>query len=261
MGAGHDAELGELGAHLGDELCDFGLICECDDEEAGVLDACGVEEIEPGGIAVEDLEAEFAQHVHVIGIAFEHGDFDALGHHEAADEIAEASETGEDHWSIFIDAVGGALVLAHCGIAWRDDALVDDEEEGRDGHGQGDHSHQEPRNFGFEDLLLDGHRQQSKGELAALGEREREQPAMAAANFKERGDHKHDHDFESDQSDYECRDEKGLAGDDAEIERGTDGEEEEAEEEAFEGLEVALKLMTVMTAREDDACDEGTESG
>ena len=36
---------------------------------------------------------------------------------------------------------------------------------------------------------------------------------------------------------------------------------EDAEQEAFEGLEIALQFMAVMTAGEHDACDKGTECG
>ncbi len=171
------ANLGIFLAHLRHQPRHLGLVRQRDDQHAGLLDARRMQQIEPCGIAIKHLEAKGAQHVHMIGISFQNRHIHPLRHHETSQEIAEAAKSGQDHRRMLINRVGSAFHLAHRRVARGNNAFIHDEQQRRHRHGECHDGHEQLRILRVENLLLRGHRQQCKGKLTAL--RQRQQPATS----------------------------------------------------------------------------------
>ena len=96
-GAGGDGDMGEMAAHMaGDGRgCDrappTAMTTSC-----GLADAGGVQQVEPGGIAIEDLDAEALDQLDLGRIVVDQGHFEALGAQHAGDDLAEAAIAEHD---------------------------------------------------------------------------------------------------------------------------------------------------------------------
>src|SRR5262249_10209829 len=87
-------------------------VVDCIYDHRRLASACGIEQVHAGGIAVEDAEPETAQPVDVVRIVVKDGGLETAGEEEPTDDLPEASEAGDDHWSVLgLDTVGRAAAL------------------------------------------------------------------------------------------------------------------------------------------------------
>ena len=82
------------------------------DEKPRFLRAGAAQQIRAGRVAEEGFHPEAAQRFDPVGIVIEHGDAEAIGAQQPADDVAEAAEAGEDHRVVvLVDCVGFALAV------------------------------------------------------------------------------------------------------------------------------------------------------
>lgn len=100
-----------------------------------------------------------------------------------------------------------------------------------------------------------------EGELAALGEGECEAERAWCCVAPAEADGESNRGLDGDEADDGGRDLQGMGPDEAEIGGHADREEEEAEQQALEGLDVRLELVAVVGIGEQHAGGEGAERG
>ncbi len=119
------------------------FVVDRDDEKARALGSGGAQEVEPGGVAVERRHAEAAEQFHLLLVVIEHGQAKAIRAQQAADDVPEAAEAGEDHGIVVLgNFIRGALRNAR-GEERLHEAFVCSQEEGRGRHAHGDGGDQE----------------------------------------------------------------------------------------------------------------------
>ena len=104
----------------------------------------------------------------------------SIGAEKAADDVAEASEPGEDDGIVvFVDFVRGTLRFAF--LKQRPHQLfVDGKEQGRCCHAQRDRCHEQLCDFRREDGILRGESEEHEGKFATLGEGKGQEKSFAA---------------------------------------------------------------------------------
>ncbi len=104
------------------------------------------------------------------GIGVERGEGDALGEQDAGDDLADAAEAGDDDMAVVLGQ--GVEGLRHHRA--RRQALVDQQQQRRCRHRQRDGDRQQVGDGLVEHAGIDAGREQHEGELAALGDGERQ---------------------------------------------------------------------------------------
>src|SRR5262249_9057296 len=70
------------------------------DDHRSLTSAGGIEQVQPCGVAVEDAEPEAAQRVDVVRIVVENGGLETASEEEAADDLPDAADAGNDHGTV-----------------------------------------------------------------------------------------------------------------------------------------------------------------
>ena len=99
-----------------------------------------------------------AQHLHVVGIVLEHGGPDAVGAEEAADDVPEPSEAGDDHRALLVDLVHRSLHALAGADPGLEQPLVDQQEDRGERHGDGHDGDQPAGHLTRHDALARGER-------------------------------------------------------------------------------------------------------
>src|SRR5580692_4818435 len=123
-------------------LCGFNdeqrllFIVNRDNEKLRLVCAGCMQEFEPRGVSIENLDSQFAHQLNLFGIEVEHRGLDSLQIQNASNDMAEASESCQDHGIIlFIDLIGLSVgELTRKQRLYQ--AFVDREEERRRDHRQ-----------------------------------------------------------------------------------------------------------------------------
>ena len=71
-------------------------VVECHHQHAGALGAGGAEQVRPRRVAVIDLVAETADHLHLFGVLLQRGEGDAAHPQDAADDLPDPAEAADD---------------------------------------------------------------------------------------------------------------------------------------------------------------------
>lgn len=210
-----------------------------------------------GRVAEEHLDAEGPDHFELLGLVIEHDRLVAGRQQDPVDDAAEAAVTGNDDAAALVDLVGFPRLRP--GVPRRDQLVVDDEQERRQQHRQRDDEQQpigEPRR---DDAVRDGERQQHETELARLGEAQRKEPAVAAADLEQVAEPEEHRCLEQHQPDRHAHDRAERAEQQVEVDRRADGNEEQPEQQALERRDVAFELVPVLAVREHHAGEERTQ--
>ena len=138
-------------------------------------------------------------------------------------------------------------------------AIGGDEEERRQQHRDRDRGHEQRGHRRGDDAGQRRGLEDDEAELAALGQEDDEHRPLDARNRHEPRHRPERRCLDEQEADDDAGDRPGLAQDHREIDAHADGDEEEAEQEALERLDVGLELAPVFAFREQHAGEEGAE--
>ena len=113
--------------------------------DAGLTLVIAEQQVLAARVAVEDAQAELAQHVDLVRVDVEHRGAHAVGQQHAADDVPEPAEAGDDDRVLLVDRVGVApRRLARAGSRLQH-LLVEQHHQRRQRHGeQGRRLHDRP---------------------------------------------------------------------------------------------------------------------
>ncbi len=220
-------------------------------QQPGVARAGGFQQVEPSGVAVEHAIPELAQRIDLVGIVVQHHRADAAREQQTAHDLPEAAEARDDHRPL-----GRYRVARPLGArAAREAPVVEHEQQRRGRHRERHRDREERLPFGREYARRARRAEHHEGELAALREQEREEPALAAdvdgaADRPERGD------LEGEEAQEEQRHRAGAAREQAEVHRHPHRDEEEPQQQPLERLHVAFERVAELRAREQQPREE-----
>src|SRR5687767_5786862 len=112
-GAGQDFQARELALHRVNDLQRLRFVVDGQHQKLRMPGARCLEQIEPGSVAVKRFHPITSQRFDLVGIMIEDGGAKAISAKNAADNVSETAETGEnDRIIVLIDFVRGTLGLA-----------------------------------------------------------------------------------------------------------------------------------------------------
>ena len=260
VGAGDDGQVRVGAAHVfGDGNCLFALV-DGDNQQFGFGDACGFQKRRLAGVAEVAFHAEARQTFDGFDVVVNHGGVVAAAEEEVVHQLADAAVSQNDDGVFFGDDVCFALEAVAAGTR-RQQFVVSDKEERRQQHGEGDDEQQAFGGVFRHVAMLYGEGEEDETEFARLRQRqgkERQAGAAQAEDFAEYVQHRR----------LDCHDSDGQGEDDVvfvaqqlKVDARADGDEEQAEQEAFERLQRAFQFVAVFTVRQYHAGDEGAKRG
>ena len=224
---------------LGDAHRHVALV-DADQHGARRAGAGGVEDIEPRPVAVIDLEAEVRRRLDHFHVVVDGGNVDAAQQQRLADDLAEPAEADDEHRPA--QAVGHVDVVEGLLTARREPAQYDDDQR-RQHHRDDDDGGQDRVGAGVDQSDSGRRRVEHEGELAAL-RHQRGTIERVTVRGLEQPRHEVDADaLHGHVGDDVDGDHLPALGDDLEVERHADGEEEQAEQHASERLDVRFELV------------------
>jgi hypothetical protein len=253
--AAHDRQVGVIGAHAIHQRDAVLDAIDRVDEQSRLADAGGTQQVEARRVAVEHLVAELAQRLDLVGIVVEHHRPDVVGEQQAPDDLPEASEARDDHRPAGVDGVRLPFGLG----APADPAVVRDEEDGREHHRQRHDDGEEPHPLRRQHARQLGGAEDHERELAALGQREREEPAFRVRYAEQARDHPQRGDLEAEEAREHPQHLRRAAGQQAEIDRHADGDEEQAQQQPLEGLDHRFQRVAELGVGEQYPGEEGAQ--
>ncbi len=112
-----------------------------------------------------------------------------------------------------------------------------------------------------EDAVADREAAEDESKLTALSEGNGEEKALVEGEMKNLGKDEEHQGFDRDKNDHKSSDRERLGSDEGEVDTGSDGEEEDGEEERFERLDIGLEFVSIGAACQHNSGDEGAERG
>ncbi len=220
-----------------------------------------MEQIDPAGVAIEDLIAIFSQHLDLAGILLEDGGAYAVAVQQAPHYLAEAAEARDDHRVLH---QLGLLVLRHIPLIaivepGLDHPIVEDQQQRSQCHGERHHQGQQWDGVTGQYPVLGRERKQHEGKFPALGQGQREGPALTRRDADGEAEGHQHQPFEHHQPDHQGRDQEGVFGKQTEVDPRSHRHEEEAKQQAFEGLNIRLQLVAIFAVRQYYAGEEGAQ--
>ena len=147
-------------------------IIERRDEKRGAIGAGGVQQVDPGGIAIKGPKAELATLRYVIGVVIQHHRLHAAGMQQTCHHLTDPTEPGDDHHAgfrhVFL-ALAGACRQARC-----QHAVMQHQQKGRGQHRQGHCQRDGARGFAGNRAVALAQAQQHESEFAALRQQQDE---------------------------------------------------------------------------------------
>ncbi len=254
-GAGHDRRGRERLACRARELDAVVDVVDRDDDQLRPVGAGRAQQVEPRRVAVEHLGAEAPQQLDLVGVVIEHDRLVAGAGEHPLDDLPVAAEAGDDHRRLLVDAVVVALPADDAG----DQPVGDEQHDRRRGHRDRDGRRQQRDPLAVEDARRLRHREHHERELAPLPEQRAEREPLPLRHAERPGQRDQHRELDADESGDEQQQQARMAGDLAEVYRHADGDEEEAEQQALERLDVGLQRAPVLGTREQHAGDERAE--
>ena len=261
VGAGDDGEVGVVAA---DEFDDFGglfVVADSNDQEFGFAQADGVEQLGAGGVAVVGFAAVFGEPFDGFGVEVDDGGVEAAAGEHAVDLLAEAAVAEQDDGVFFVHFVVGAALVFFGDAARGDDFVVEDEQQGGEQHGEGDDEGDAVGECVRQDAVLVGDGQQYEAEFAGLREAEGEEFAGGGGQAEQFAEDEEYEGFEQHGAEGEAEYQREFFAQQTEVHARADGDEEEAEQQPFEGFEVAFHFVAVGAVGQRDAGDERAQRG
>ena len=258
--AGDHMEVGETVAGIADQPVDLLAFVERHDQDLRPLYPSARQQIGPGCIAVIGPDPVFLEVLQMLAVVVDHRGAVPRGIEHAIDDSADAPAAGDDDRIVFGDRIGFAAV-AGAAIGMGNEPVVEDEEQRGGEHGQGHDQQQQIGQSLVEHRI--GHREgdQDEAELAGLRQAEAEQPERLATQTVDPADRQQHREFGGD-GDGCPEQHLGPHGrGKEEVDPRPDGDEEQAQQQALERVDIAFELVAVLAGSQHDTGDEGTERG
>ena len=254
IGADIELRLREFLLRQGDDAVGGGAVGGADQDGAGTAGAGGAQHVEAGAVAVIDLEAEAgggADHLH---IGLDGGDGEAACQQGLAGHLAEAAEADDQRVAM---QGFGTLDALHRGRGAVRPSLRQQHGERGERHGDDDGGGEHGAGAGIDQPGAAGGGVEDEGELAALGEHGGAAHGLPRSGAEEAGDEEDHGGLGQHQHHHAGQDQQPVAAQHAEVEAHADAHEEEAEQDAAEGLDVCFELVAEGGFREQHAGQEG----
>ena len=260
VGAGDDGQVGMRAADVfGDGDCLFALV-NGDNQQLRLVDTGGGEQRRLAGVAEVAFDAEARQTFDGFDVVVYDGGVVAAAEEEVINDLADATVAEDDDGVFFGDDVCFALETVAAG-ARREQFVVGDEEERRQQHGEGDDEQQAFGGVFRHVAVLHREGEEDEAEFARLRQRqgeERQAGATQAEDFAQQVKHRR---FDRHDGDGEGEDDVVFVAQQLKVDARADGDEEQAEQEAFERLQRAFQFVAVFAVRQYHAGDEGAKRG
>ena len=202
--------------------------------------------------------AEAAHQVDLVGVMIEDRGRHTQPLQHADDDGSHAAETGDDdRITLVVDVIGRWIGPGLRGRLQY--ALVEDHQHGGQQHRQRHHQREAVGQLTRQHVFGDHETEQDEGELAALRQQQCHGEPAAKVQPRDGREPEDDHGLEHDQSREQTKDHQRLTEQGVEIDLCTDGDEEQAEQQALEGLNIALQLVAVFAVGQHNAGDEGAQ--
>ena len=128
VGAGDDGEVGVVAA---DKFDDFGrllVVADGNDEQLGLAQSDGVEQLGAGGIAVVGFAAVFGEAFNGFGVMVDYGGMETAAGEHAVDLLTEAAVSKQDDGVFFVHFVVRTAFVFRRYCARGDNFVVEDKE-------------------------------------------------------------------------------------------------------------------------------------
>ncbi len=106
-----------------------------------------------------------------------------------------------------------------------------------------------------------GELEEHEGELAGLAEKDRQQQPIGDMHAEEGGKHIEHADLDAEDQHHQRGDAQGLGHHHRKGDPHADRDEEQAEQQAFERLQIAVEFVAIFAVGQEHAGEEGTEAG
>ena len=257
--ARQDRQVGKVALRHLDDAQHVRRIVQRHDQQLRLLGAGRAQHVGPRGIAEIHLGAEAAHHVHLAWIALQRGERDAVHAQHAADDLPEAAEAADDHRRVVRRRscrIPAAARACSRGISTASDAG----EQDRRGHHRGRGDQRGQRRVGRRQRAGgDGGGEQHEAEFAGLRQRQAEAQRVRPVLPAMRASTKAIADLGDQQRRGRRGEQQRLCARQRQIGRHADRDEEEAEQQALERLDVGLQFVAVFRFRQQHAGHEGAE--
>ena len=256
-GAGDDMHIGIVLADVMRDLGGLVLVVDGDDHDRGLGNSGRMKHVGAGGIAEIGLHPEGAQHFQLFRRKIDHHNRFAKRAHHPRDDAADAAMTQHDDLARLVDLIGLALLLVQ--EAGGHDAVVKDEQAGRQQHRQGDDQQGNVGHALRDHVIGDGEGQKHEAELARLRQCQREQRAVAAAHAENPTEPVKHRRLQHHQRQCRADDDQRIIQKQAEIDARPHGHEEQTQQQPPERVDIAFQLVPVFAAGQNHAGQEGAK--
>lgn len=233
-----------------------------DDEELGLLYLGRAKDLRAHRVAVEDRDrAEGTGQLDGLHRGVQGDERHALGAQHASDDLAHAADPGDHHARgvVVVDAFHFRRRLRRLRLL-RQQARETEYQQRGQGHRQGDGKHQQVVQVVLEQALVAGHLEHDEGELAAgrqdHAQAQRRGLVEAAGNASDEVQHRR---LQGDQQHGQAEHHPRRLEQQADIRAHPHADEEQAEQQALERLDLRLQFVAVLRVGQQQAGEEGTE--
>ena len=190
-------------------------------------------------------------------VAVERRERDALHPQDAPHDLPEAAEAGDDHGDIALADV--VVTLFGGGAPTGQERLVQHQQQRSEHHRQRHRQDKQIGRLAVEDVLTRREREQHECKLASGRQREPETPRRLSPVLRHAREHGDRDELDREKSRREPDHRERLRDEQAEIGGHADGDEEQAEQQALERLEVRLELVPELAVRQQHAGQKGAQ--
>ena len=234
-------------------------VVDRDHQHLGRLRAGGAQQVQPRGIAIEHLVAESARRLDHVGVVVQHGGGDALRAQHAADDLPVAAEAGNDDRRVL--RLADLLQLRRA--RWHSAAAA----ACRWPPAASGPSSIDSATAPISSEAVSGG--STRAPAAAWNTTKANSPPCASSRVntgrsctgmpiaaRDAPDH---HGLERHETQHDQRHEPGRLEQHAEVDAHAHGDEEQAQQQALEGLDVGFQLAPVFAFRQQHAGQEGAQ--
>ena len=204
-----------------------------------------LQQIDPGGIAVENLHIKFAQGIDMVRVMIEDHHLHPAREQQSPGNLPEAAKAGDNHPRLlFINLVSITRLAAGRFLQTGQQHQQNGGCRHRQGHRQG----QRFCPFAVQYIRHPRGAKHHKRELTPLPQQHRKPAALGARYAKRPGDkpqHQHFYRQETDQQNHNTQ---RMGDQGAEINRHADADKEQPQQQSFKRLNITLQRMTIFGA-------------
>ena len=245
--ASHQLQLREVLARQGDDLEGLLGVVHRHHQHAGVLGPGNAQQVQPGGVAIKHAVPKGAGDLENFHAVVQHGGGYALGQHHTRHDLPVAAEAGDDDRGFLWLR---DLLLRRCGglelrVTAQQGAVYQHQQQRADEHGKRHRADEQRGRFGRKHLRPGGGLEDHEGKLAPLRQQQGEHGPLLirhACHFGQGVDH---HRLQGQKTQQDACHEPGRAHEHAKVNAHAHRDEEQAQQQALEGLDVGFQLAAV----------------